>query len=436
LDIDCHVWLTLYRKKVTVTSTAKASFSDNADAKTNNALSFRHTASSTLQLVVTSVDDKLSKGSTKINNASSFRHTASSTLQLVVSSVDNKFSKGSTKSNNALPFSGKPNKSIDGESASSTFQLVVTLIWIVSPEGVQAPSNIQVYCCVNFVPLIIIPNFEEASTLIVGYHYSKISLPFCKDCRIFCEGVKDDDDAFIKQRPGKYDDDVGDDEEKDNGLIGRIGLVGLVSFRGLGLIDLNGLIGLIGLIGFVSIKGFVGHICISGLIGLIGFGLISLVGLSGFGLISLIGLSLAGLISHISLTGLISDIGFGLISLISLSGFGLAGLSGINGLIVQISLASFVGLSGFGLISLVGIIGFGLVGLSGINGLIGQINLVNSLQFKIEMEPSQQDLFLRESGLWCVWRVFSSLTGLDSVFLNALQNAKQLFSTRIPQMTK
>jgi hypothetical protein len=178
------------QKKVTVTLTAKVSFSDYADAKINNALSFRHTASSTLQLVVASVDDKLSKGSTKINNASSFRHTASSTLQLVVASIDEKFSKGSTKSNNALPFSGKPSKSIDGKSASSTFQLVVALIWIVSPEGVQAPSNIQVYCCINFVTLIIIPNFKEASTLIVGYHYSKISLPFCKDCRMFCEGVR------------------------------------------------------------------------------------------------------------------------------------------------------------------------------------------------------------------------------------------------------
>ncbi len=42
----------------------------------------------------------------------------------------------------------------------------------------------------------------------------------------------------------------------------------------------------------------------------------------------------------------------------------------------------------------------------------------------------------RESGLWFEWRVFSSLAGLNSVFKNALQNAKQLFSTGIPQMTK
>jgi hypothetical protein len=45
-------------------------------------------------------------------------------------------------------------------------------------------------------------------------------------------------------------------------------------------------------------------------------------------------------------------------------------------------------------------------------------------------------LIWRVSGLWCEWRVFSSLAGLNSVFENALQNEKQLFSTRIPQMTK
>jgi hypothetical protein len=167
-------WVHSHAVKVPITSTTKVSFSNNtdvktnnaklsfsnyADVKTNNALSFRHTASSTLQLVVASVDNKLSKGSTKINNASSFRHTVSSILHLVVASINNKFSKGSTKSNNALPFGGKPNKSIDGESTSSTFQLVVALIPLLNPEGVQVPSNIQVYCCINFVASIIIPNF-------------------------------------------------------------------------------------------------------------------------------------------------------------------------------------------------------------------------------------------------------------------------------------
>jgi hypothetical protein len=55
----------------------------------------------------------------------------------------------------------------------------------------QDPSNIQVYCCVNFVAFIIIPNCEEAqvtpanSTLFVGYHYSKISYLFAKTAEYF-----------------------------------------------------------------------------------------------------------------------------------------------------------------------------------------------------------------------------------------------------------
>jgi hypothetical protein len=52
------------------------------------------------------------------------------------------------------------------------------------------------------------------------------------------------------------------------------------------------------------------------------------------------------------------------------------------------------------------------------------------------MKPSPHDLFWRGSGLWCVRRVFSSLAGLNSVFKNALQNGKQLFSVRIPVMAK
>jgi hypothetical protein len=58
------------------TNNTKVSFSNDADAKTNNTLSFRHMASSTLQLVVASVNNKLSKGSTKINNTSCFFHTS------------------------------------------------------------------------------------------------------------------------------------------------------------------------------------------------------------------------------------------------------------------------------------------------------------------------------------------------------------------------
>jgi hypothetical protein len=79
-----------------------------------------------------------------------------------------------------------------------------------------------------------------------------------------------------------------------------------------------------------------------------------------------------------------------------------------------------------------GFIGLGLTGFIG----LGLGSIVNSLQFEIDMKPSPHDLFWRESGLWCVRRVFSSLVGLNSVFGNALQNATQLFFDRILQMTK
>ncbi len=240
---------------------------NSADVKTNNALSFRHTASSTLQLVVAPIANKFPKGSTNdktvyddtdvVNNKDkmvtvedivtvkmqntfneSFKfepttahmHQAKSKFigesiskrahiapiivfdkssHFIISSystggkskAESYFCKGQQqipviqiktrntfrrvvhehkclKSNNPSPFGGKPNKSINTKSASRTFQLVVMLIWIVSPEGVQAPSNIQFYFCVDFVVSIIISNFEEASMLLVGYHYSRISLPF------------------------------------------------------------------------------------------------------------------------------------------------------------------------------------------------------------------------------------------------------------------
>jgi hypothetical protein len=53
------------------------------------------------------------------------------------------------------------------------------------------------------------------------------------------------------------------------------------------------------------------------------------------------------------------------------------------------------------------------------------------------MKQSQYDLFQRESWLWCAGRVFSSLVGLDLLFFgDTLQNAKQVFSVTLPQMTK
>jgi hypothetical protein len=198
---------------------------------------------------------------------------------------------------------------------------------------------------------------NHSHQLIVEYKYSKICLHFCKDCRIFCEGVKDDDNAVSQQLfvIGK------------TGFVGFDGQIGYVGYNG--LVGRNNHINHIGLINhkrLTSIAGFVSVVSRNSIISLI---------------------NLAALLNH-WLIGLISVIGFGHISLVGLRGFSLFGLSGINSLIEQISLVGFVGLvslSGFGLISLVGISGFGLVlgiisfvdvsgfGLVGLNSLVAAI---------------------------------------------------------------
>jgi hypothetical protein len=180
--------------------------------------------------------------------------------------------------------------------------------------------------------------------------------------------------------------------------------------------DHSKLIKLIGLIGLgISLIGFGWH-----------DGNIRLIDLGGRnGNISLIGL---GFVS--SARWLINFIGLGIEGLISKNGFIGLGLVGFIGL----GLGSLViGISLIGLISLIGFIGLVNLVSFGLNGLVGKEIIVNSLQFKIEMKQSQHDLFRRERWLWCVGRVFSSHAGLNSVFDNTLQNAKQVFLTGFPK---
>ncbi len=78
---------------------------------------------------------------------------------------------------------------IASNNSTVGFQLVVESILILISEGAQvAPATLQTFK--------LIVRFEEAqahwSNLIVGCGYSEISFHFCKDCRIFCEGVKDE----------------------------------------------------------------------------------------------------------------------------------------------------------------------------------------------------------------------------------------------------
>jgi hypothetical protein len=82
---------------------------------------------------------------------------------------------------------------------------------------------------------------------------------------------------------------------------------------------------------------------------------------------------------------------------------------------------------GLGLVSPIGLIG--CIGLNGHNDVVG---LINNMEFEIPCY-----LFVREGWLWWVRRL-CSLARLDSDFFfgHTLQYAKQLFYSRIPQMTK
>jgi hypothetical protein len=212
--------------------------------------------------------------------------------------------------------------------------------------------------------------------------------------------------------------------------------------------------------------GFVGHtgLARASIISLLGCiaGRYGLIGISGFGFILGVishvnGFSLNNLkhidrvSHHISLAEHIRDMGLvGFIGLgISFIGLGV-GYTGLVGLIKLVELISFIGLvglvnlGGISLFILMGLIGghishgLGLVGLIGLIGRIGLnghndgIGLVNNIKFEIPYYS-----LVREGWLWCVRRL-SSLAGLNSDFFFglALQNGKQMFFNRIPQMTK
>jgi hypothetical protein len=118
-------------------------------------------------------------------------------------------------------------------------RLIVEYISSSNSEGARAPS----------------------SKLIVGCGYSKISFHFCKDCRIFREGVKDSSTIDI----------VG-----NNGIIGladcdHISLVGLLTLADCWIVGSLGDIGLI-----VRINGLVGRIVQNGLNGFIDLGVVTI----------------------------------------------------------------------------------------------------------------------------------------------------------------
>ncbi len=315
---------------------------------------------------------------------------------------------------------------------------------------------------------------------------SKTTLHFREDCGMFCEGEWEQKRRFnghagiigLVGFVGLVDigglDIVGQHTGID--LVGHhtgIGPVGCTSPNGLNLVIGHvGLINCIGLNGHIRCNSLISHMGLVGHTGLARASIISLlgrivgryglIGISGFGFVlgvishvnsfSLDGLKHIDPVSHhISLAGHIRDMGLvGFIGLgISFIGLGV-GYTGLVGLIKLVELISFIGLvglvdlGGISLVSLMGLIGghishgLGLVGLIGLNGCIGLnshndiVGLINSMEFEIPCYS-----FVREGWLWCVRRL-CSLGRLDSDFFfqHALQYAKQLFYSRIPQMTK
>jgi hypothetical protein len=230
--------------------------------------------------------------------------------------------------------------------------------------------------------------------------YSKRSLHFREDCGIFCDG------EWEQQRH----------LNGHTGLVDFIGLFGFVS-----------LAGLVGLFGFICLVDFIDVVRLVGLIGL--------VGLVGLGLIGLVGL------------GLVDNIVLGLVNHIGLVGFGFFGVNGLINSVGFVGLVSFISLVGLGFIGLLGLIGFiGLIGLVsligiGLNGLISISIIAISfglirIQFEIEMKQSQHYSFVREKDVACADSYFHTLLRPDSHFGDAIQNAKQLFLSRLSQMTK
>ncbi len=166
-----------------------------------------------------------------------------------------------------------------------------------------------------------------------------------------------------------------------------------------------------------------------GLVGLIGLGRVSLIGqISRVGQISLVRL-ISHIINHNCLDGVI---GLGLVSL-----FGLVGLSGINDLVSLDSLIAAIIAAAEFLVAMVTQAAAAKTHGVAIK-LASTTKIANAAirYYYAALLLVLLSLIQRESGLWCEWRVFSSLAGLDSVFENALQNAKQLFHISLPQMTK
>jgi hypothetical protein len=189
-----------------------------ASVSNNNALSFNDKSSSTFKLVVVSVINKFSNGPT--NDTPAKQHPVSNDVPAIERSLQlhDPMTLTFKRKIEAFPIFQLIDVSVLDENDScsvfqmvayghntfiestsfndGSFQLVVELILILISEGAQfIPASLQTFK--------LIVRFEEERTrwskLIVGCSYSEISFHFCKDCRIFREGVKDNGGVVVKQ---------------------------------------------------------------------------------------------------------------------------------------------------------------------------------------------------------------------------------------------
>jgi hypothetical protein len=137
---------------------------------------------------------------------------------------------------------------------ASSFKLIVES----SSEGAQ-PAPTLLFDEPRGHGLIVdsfsIPYSEGAQASQNNFNDSKISLHFCKDYGIFCEGeweqiIKRDGIAIINKN------------NKNNLQLLDIGLISFIDF---GFNKINGFVGLVGLIGFIGHIGLIGHNILFGL---------------------------------------------------------------------------------------------------------------------------------------------------------------------------
>jgi hypothetical protein len=337
-------------------------------------------------------------------------------------------------------------------------RLIVGYIYSSNSEGARSPPTTftitQALDCQRLIVVFIAANesnregawaqatsFQTSKLIVI---YSKKSLHFREDCGMFCEGEWEEQSQQPKHDLVDHYRVIG----RAN-LIDRISLVGSIGFSGIS--------GLAGQISLVSLSSFIGHVSF------IDLG-VSFIGLSIVGFIGLSLVSLGGLIGHFSLSDIIGQVS--LINLSASSNHWPIGLISVIGVSLIASSASAASLARR-LISFVGLIGSSTHRLF-CERLATAVNEATKLTWRLKQAAAlgvatlrlsaneianatisyyypvtslHMHSLVREKMWWWLalarkkmWRWIASFG--ESYSGDVLQYAKQLFSLRLPQMTK